>query len=509
MNLLHRLVPPALVALSVGACGGNDSSGCPAGFILCPANNTCVLSVADCGTGPGGGSVLDCGGEMVDTSIDPAHCGACGTVCGDGFVCTAGVCACPAGQTDCGGTCADLDSSAVNCGTCGNACTGGAVCSLGGCTTSGCGAGLTLCGSDCVNLMEHGDHCGACDSPCTGGATCTAGACTGCGAGLTECGTPPTCVNLLVHNSNCGACGVVCSGGSVCENGTCTAPESPCAENQYLCDGTCVNHNGLNCGGCGIACHAGEVCTATGCEGPTVVECDPTNNPTTELCGQWDRLGVGCSEYIYQNNRWNDAAASQSLCATVTGTSFTISSSGLNVSTSGGPAAYTSYFKGCHQTTCSDATKSKLPIQVSALSSATSSWSFSTAGGSFNVSYDLWILPGSGATYSDVSGGTELMIWLDRSGVQPVGSQSATATIDGTSWAVWTGGGYSGAKVISYVRSSATNSVTNLNLKAFIDDAVSRGQASSSNYLKSIEAGFEIWNGGQGMKTNSFSASVN
>jgi hypothetical protein len=36
---------------------------------------------------------------------------------------------------------------------------------------------------------------------------------------------------------------------------------------------------------------------------------------------------VNCNEYIYQNNRWNDAAASQALCATVTGTSFTISSS--------------------------------------------------------------------------------------------------------------------------------------------------------------------------------------
>jgi hypothetical protein len=145
------------------------------------------------------------------------------------------------------------------------------------------------------------------------------------------------------------------------------------------------------------------------------------------------------------------------------------------VSTSGGPAAYTSFYKGCHQTTCSDATKSKLPIQVSALSSATSSWSFSTAGGSYNVSYDLWILPGSGATYEDVNGGTELMIWLDRSGVQPVGSQ--TATRPSTARAGPSGRGrLLGAKVISYVRSSSTNSVTNLNLKAFIDDAVSRGR---------------------------------
>lgn len=467
MILLHRLVPPALVALSLGACGGNDPPGCPAGFVLCAASNTCVLSAADCATGPG--AVIDCGSGMVDTSTNPAHCGACGNACGAGFVCAASACACPGGQTDCGGTCVDLNSSAANCGDCGAACTGGAVCSVGACSTAGCGTGLTLCGSDCVNLMEHGDHCGECDVTCDAGALCIQGAC-----------TVPEVVN------------------------------PGCAENQYLCDGVCVNHNGLNCGGCGLACRAGEVCTSTGCVGPTVVECDPTDNPTKELCGQWDRLGVNCTEYVYQNNRWNPDAESQTLCATVTGTSFTISSSGVSVGTSGGPAAYTSFFKGCHESTCSDATKSNLPIQVSALNSATSSWSFSTAGGSYNVSYDLWILPGSGATYETTAGGTELMIWLDRSGVQPIGSQQATATVDGTSWAIWWGGSYStGANVISYVRSTSTNSVTNLNLKAFIDDAVSRGQASSSNYLKSIEAGFEIWNGCQGMKTNSFSASVN
>ncbi len=80
-------------------------------------------------------------------------------------------------------------------------------------------------------------------------------------------------------------------------------------------------------------------------------------------------------------------------------------------------------------------------------------------------------------------------------------TQSSTGTSTET--------GVATGRSITYVRLSATNSVTDLDLKAFIDDAVARGQASSSNYLKAIEAGFEIWDGGEGTQTTSYSATVN
>jgi chitodextrinase len=72
---------------------------------------------------------------------------------------------------------------------------------------------------------------------------------------------------------------------------------------------------------------------------------------------------------------------------------------------------------------------------------------------------------------------------------------------------VWTGQQTSW-KIISYVLSPGATSVSNLDLKALFNDAVSRGSINPSNYLIDVEAGFEIWQGGQGLGTNSFSVST-
>src|SRR5947209_20479984 len=74
-------------------------------------------------------------------------------------------------------------------------------------------------------------------------------------------------------------------------------------------------------------------------------------------------------------------------------------------------------------------------------------------------------------------------------------------------WAVWTGQQTSW-KIISYVLNPGATSVTNLDLKALFNDAVARGSINPANYLIDVEAGYEIWQGGQGLGTNSFSVSA-
>ncbi|GAA3435534.1 cellulose binding domain-containing protein [Kutzneria kofuensis] len=74
-------------------------------------------------------------------------------------------------------------------------------------------------------------------------------------------------------------------------------------------------------------------------------------------------------------------------------------------------------------------------------------------------------------------------------------------------WAVWTGQQTSW-KIISYVLDPGATSVTNLDLKSLINDAVARGSINPSHYLIDVEAGFEIWQGGQGLATNSFSVTT-
>jgi cellulose 1,4-beta-cellobiosidase len=53
-----------------------------------------------------------------------------------------------------------------------------------------------------------------------------------------------------------------------------------------------------------------------------------------------------------------------------------------------------------------------------------------------------------------------------------------------------------------------TTSVRNLNLGHIARDAIHRHYLSASCYLISVEAGFEVWRGGRGLATTSFSVNV-
>jgi chitodextrinase len=216
-----------------------------------------------------------------------------------------------------------------------------------------------------------------------------------------------------------------------------------------------------------------------------------------ELCGKWDTVDINGKEYVAQNNVWG---ADTAQCIDVNGTGFRVTRSDHN-NTGGMPASYPSIYKGCHWEDCT--LSSGLPVQVSGMGTATSSWSVSTvSSGAWNVAYDLWYKTNSTPGTPD---GTELMIWLDsRGGVQPAGSVVASnVSIAGATWDVWRA--QMDWNYIAYKRTSPTSSVTSLDLRAFTMDAVSRGAIQQSWYFMGVEAGFEIWQGGTGLTTNSFS----
>jgi hypothetical protein len=56
---------------------------------------------------------------------------------------------------------------------------------------------------------------------------------------------------------------------------------------------------------------------------------------------------------------------------------------------------------------------------------------------------------------------------------------------------------------------TGTTSVSNLDVGQLAQDAISRGYMSSTCWLIDVEAGFELWQGGAGLATNSFSVNVN
>jgi hypothetical protein len=206
--------------------------------------------------------------------------------------------------------------------------------------------------------------------------------------------------------------------------------------------------------------------------------------------------------YDFQMNEYDSSLEE---CATINGLGFTISTAGFSNATNGSPATYTSIFRGCHWGTCTSS--NPFPIEESNIASATTSVSITQPSGYNNdAAYDIWFNQTS--TTSGQPNGTEIMIWLNHQGsIEPFGSQVATATIDGATYAVWTGN-QSSWKIVSYVASTPVTSVSNLNLLPFFADSVSRGSLESSWWLIDVEYGFEIWTGGQGLAMSGFSVSA-
>jgi hypothetical protein len=228
----------------------------------------------------------------------------------------------------------------------------------------------------------------------------------------------------------------------------------------------------------------------------------PASAAAQSTCSQYGTVSIDSGTYIFQNNEWN---SSLEQCATVSGTGFTLTTADFDQATNGAPATYPSIFRGCHWGNCTSS--NPFPIEENNIASASTSVSITQPSGYNNdAAYDIWFNQTS--TTSGQPNGTEIMIWLNHQGsIQPFGSQTATETIDGTTWEVWTGR-ESSWNIVSYVRETPVTSVSNLNLLPFFSDAVSRGSLEPSWWLIDVEYGFEIWTGGQGLAMSGYSVSA-
>ncbi len=227
----------------------------------------------------------------------------------------------------------------------------------------------------------------------------------------------------------------------------------------------------------------------------------PSTAAAQSTCSQFDVTPLDSGIYNFQMDEWN---SSQEECATINGIGFNITTADFALATNGAPATYTSVYRGCHWGTCTSS--NPFPIEENNIASATSSVTITQPSGYNNDSaYDIWFNQTS--TTSGQPNGTEVMIWINHQGsIQPFGSNVGNVTIDGASWAVWTGN-MSSWKIVSYVENSPVTSA-NLNLVPFFSDAVSRGSLQSTWWLIDVEYGFEIWTGGQGLAVSNFSVSA-
>ncbi|GIF45555.1 fibronectin type III domain protein [Asanoa ferruginea] len=243
---------------------------------------------------------------------------------------------------------------------------------------------------------------------------------------------------------------------------------------------------------------ARAVATAVLVVSGTLVVASPAHADTL-ICEPFGSTTIQ-GRYVVQNNRWGSSAQQ---CINVTDAGFSITTQQGSAATNGAPLSYPSVFLGCHYTNCSPGTN--LPIQVSRISSATSSISYTYTGGTYDAAYDIWLDP---TPRTDGVNQMEIMIWFNRQGsIQPIGGVVGTTTVGGRTWQVWQGSNGSN-NVISYVAPSAISS-WNFSVLDFIADVRTRGAITNSWYLTSIQAGFEPWSGGVGLGVTAFSAAVN
>jgi hypothetical protein len=228
---------------------------------------------------------------------------------------------------------------------------------------------------------------------------------------------------------------------------------------------------------------------------------------STTLCNS-QTAAVGGRSYVVQNNEWNSSAAE---CVTTDGNAdFSVANSAISNATDGAPGGYPSIYQGCHWGNCSSGGLAGTPVQASNLGTAkvTTSWSTTqTAGGAYDVAYDIWF--NQTATTTGQPNCMELMVWLNHNGsVQPFGSEVATnVSIAGRTYNVWEGA-QSTWDTVSYAMTTGTTSVSNLDVGKLAQDAIGRGYLPSSCWLIDVEAGFELWQGGAGLATTSFSVNT-
>ena len=191
-------MPHAQRSCDESTCTWGSTCRCAAPYVWCP-DNSCQ-----------------------DIANDPEHCGRCGRRCAEGQACVAGGCQCAAHETRCedGTVCVDTQNARRHCGGCDIVCADGESCIEGHCQAD-CSAGQCACpagehrcndeGCQPRSRLSCGPNCWAC--PDVEGAEAT-------------CSDDDVCAyRCLSGGPLCAS--ACCAAGQTCENDTCETPSSP------------------------------------------------------------------------------------------------------------------------------------------------------------------------------------------------------------------------------------------------------------------------------------------
>jgi hypothetical protein len=229
----------------------------------------------------------------------------------------------------------------------------------------------------------------------------------------------------------------------------------------------------------------------------------PSSAAGTQLCGKAEFAPAGDRDYLAGTNV---TGADTAQCVTVSDQALRVDSAEHDRPVSGPPAASPSLLKGCHLDVCSE--NSGLPVQVSRMPELTSDIVTTPArDGDYASVYTAWFHSRPATT--GAPDGAELVIWLRANGdARPSGVMVAAAMpISGASWDVWFEKAQ-GRNRVTYERVGAVDSVRDLDQRAFGKDSVTRAWIKPDWYLIGVEAGFDLWRGGEGNSIDEFEVTV-
>jgi hypothetical protein len=234
----------------------------------------------------------------------------------------------------------------------------------------------------------------------------------------------------------------------------------------------------------------------------------------------WDifDITIGKDAYKVQTNPWN-WPDEQTITA---GGSNVMKVDSFSGGTVGTVTSFPSVYKGKAQDTNEPATTdSGMPIKLSDITSVYTGLSTNASSVNYtgNTTYDVYFTDSS--TYNGGSPDKFLMVWLDSDSLNPIAADyscgsdvptyidscsSGSVIVNGKTFYVFIGSNGT-ADVISYAPATPMDEFE-FDLNDFIDDAETRGVLSSTMYLQSIQAGFEISTNGAGLTIYDFYADV-
>ena len=225
------------------------------------------------------------------------------------------------------------------------------------------------------------------------------------------------------------------------------------------------------------------------------------------LCGEraWEAV-------VAPHDRWylvkNDNYGGRAECITNVGRrpNFTVTRSAAN-SYSSAVMAYPFVLYGCSWGQCPPG--SPLPRPIREVRRATATWTtVERAGGRWNAAFDIWFGRHRSA-YRGQARGAELMVWLNARHDPAVPGQ--VVRVDHRRWYVYHWVAAHDGAHWNYIQVRAVHPVRQVHrlaLLPIIRRMERLGLIHRRWWLLNIESGFEIWHGGVGLATTSFSAHV-